>query len=117
MSNFYPSSRFISDITNAQNAVVTFTEEHPFTPGEILGFRVSRASGMSEMNNREALVLSITQFTVTVNIDSTNFTPFFDAGQQIEVPAMAVPSASGIIPLSDPATVNLEDSFDNRPPS
>ncbi len=112
-TDFVPGKRYISDISNAQFAVVTTTEDHNFTDGEIVSFRVSKDSGMFEMNEKQAKVLLHTSDTITVNIDSMNFTPFV-AGLDIQVPPMVVPSSSSIIPDSDPATVNLEDAFDNR---
>ncbi|HEY3527477.1 MAG TPA: hypothetical protein VGK47_14875 [Nitrososphaeraceae archaeon] len=112
----YPRYSEISAITNALNAVVTFTEDHDFTDGEIVGFRVTPAFGMFEINNRRGRVLSHTDTTITVDIDtktwtSFDFSPLNDPGT---TPPVCVPSSSGIIPNMYVATMNLEDAFDNR---
>lgn len=109
---FVPRLRFIEAITQSQQAVVTLTDDHDFSDGEIVSFRVSATNGMKQLNNQEALVLSHTDDTITVDIDTTGFDPFID-DLEVKNPPMVVPSASGIIPNSVPPTVNLEDAFDN----
>ena len=114
----YPRYGLITGISNAQQAVVTFTDTHDFTNGEIVSFRVTRPFGMVEINNKQAKVLSNDEMTITVDIDSNFFTPFIYPAVQTKVtPPVVVPSSSSIIPGSNPATVTLYDSFDNRPPS
>lgn len=115
-SVFQPKFSLIEDITLGQTTVVTFTEDCDFTDGEIVSFRVSAESGTKELNNQQALVLSHTDDTITVEIDSSNYTTFvFVDENELVFPAMVVPMGSGIIPGSNPATVNLEDAFDNVP--
>lgn len=111
---YTPSLAYITDISNAINAVVTFTEDHPYVIGEIISFRVSRDSGMWQINNKQARVLDTTDDTVTVQLDSLSFDPFIDV-DDIQKPAIAVPSASGIIPGEYVPTVTLRDAFDNQP--
>ncbi len=114
----YPRYGFITGISNANQAVVTVSDIHDFTDGEIVSFRVTRPFGMVEMNNKSALVLSHDNTTITVDINSNFFTPFIYPAVETKVtPPVVVPSASGIIPGSNPETVTLYDSFDNRPPS
>lgn len=114
----YPRYGFITGITNAKQAVVTFSDTHDFTDGEVISFRVTQPFGMVEMNNKQAKVLSHDATTITVDIDSNFFTHFIYPAVQTKVtPPVVVPSASSIIPGSNPATVTLYDSFDNRPPS
>lgn len=113
-SVFAPSLAYVTDITNAQYAVVTFSDDHSYVDGEIVSFRVSRDSGMWEINNKQARVLSHTDDTITVELDTSSFTPFVDVAD-IQRPAITVPSASGITPLQYVPTVTLEDAFDNIP--
>ena len=113
LSVFVPAYQFITDISQAWNAIVTFADAHTYTPGEILSFRVSPPYGMIQINNMTGLVLSITEFTVTMNIDSLLFSPFTTPDTVVAYPAMVVPAGSGIIPGSKPATMNLKDAFDN----
>lgn len=115
-SVFQPQFSIISAITLGQQTVVTFTADCDFTDGEIVSFRVSRESGTFEMNNQQTRVLSHTSNTITVGIDSTNYTPFiFVAQNSLVFPAMVVPIGSGIVPGTNPATINLQDAFDNAP--
>lgn len=114
-SEFYPKYGIISAISRGQTTTVTFTEDCDFTDGEIVSFRVSRESGTWELNNQQARVMSHTSDTITVDIDSTNYTAFvaIDENEQVHV-SMVVPSSSGIIPGQSTATMNLEDAFDHR---
>lgn len=113
---YYPLISQISAITNDVQATVTFTSDHDFTPGEMIGFRVGKQFGMSEINNRRGKVLTTTSNTVTVDIDTTTWTPFTlahlnDAGTS---PPIAVPSSSSVIPFEENPSVNIQDAFDNR---
>jgi hypothetical protein len=107
-----PRLKYISDISQSQQAVVELTDDHDFSDGEIVSFRVSQANGMRQLNNKEARVLSHTDTTITVDIDTSDFDAFID-DLEVQNPPIVVPSASGIIPNSNPPTVNLEDAFDN----
>lgn len=110
---FVPRYEFITAITNEQYAVVTFEDEHDFSNGEIIGLRISTPYGMVQANNKEVKVLSHDAMSVTIDLDTTDFTPFIYPVPGLNTPPIAVPSASGIIPNSNPATMNLEDAFDN----
>lgn len=116
MSEFFPKKAEISNISNAQHAVVTFTEDHSFLDNEIVSFRVSKAYGMVEMNNQHAKVLSHADDTITVEIDSNNYTPFSIPGDLTgSTPPFCVPSSSGVDLSQYSPTMILEDAFDNRP--
>ena len=118
MSNhvLYPKLRYINAITNAQNAVVTFTADSDFTDGEYVSFRVTKDFGMDEINQKRGKVLSHTSNTITVDIDTLLWTPFTCSliNTLGTTPPTCVPAGSGVIFFSDPATVNLYDSYDNR---
>jgi hypothetical protein len=108
--------RLVEDITNAQNAVVTCTEDHDFVDNEIISMRVSRPYGMIEMNNQSAKVISHTSDTVTIDVDSTNFTAFsIPADLSGTTPPCIVPSSSGVDLTEYSPIMILEDAFDNRP--
>lgn len=112
----YPSFSYISDITNDVQATVTFTADNNFTPGEIVSFRVQKAFGMSEINNKRGKVLFKSNDAIVVNIDTTNWTPFSlsnlnDPGTS---PPVCVPSSSSVIPFEENPSVNIQDAFDNR---
>lgn len=112
--SIYPRFSYITDITKAQHAVVTFTSNHDYTDGEIVSFRVSKEFGMYQINNQHARVLSHTDDTITVEIDTTGYDSFIYPVSGEVTPPVVVPSSSGIIPGQYTATMNLEDSFDNR---
>lgn len=113
---FYPRYSEISAITNSSQAVVTFTEEHDFTIGEIVSFRVGRKFGMSQINNKHAKILFKTDDTITVDLDSSTWNIFSlaELNEPGTSPPVCLPSASGVIPFQDNPSVNIEDSFDNR---
>lgn len=116
MSQFYPRMRLVEEITNAQYAVVTCTEDHDFVDHEIVSLRVSRPYGMTEINNLHAKVLSHTSDSVTLDIDSTNFTDFSIPGDLTgTTPPCIVPSSSGVDLTEYSPIMILEDAFDNRP--
>lgn len=111
-ADFIPNLQYITDITQAAPAVVTFLGDHNFTISEWISFRIPPANGMIQLNNQKALVISLTPMSVTINIDTTNFYPFINV-QDPQIPCVAVPAGSGI--LQGTTTVTLEDAFDNQP--
>ena len=111
-TEFIPNLQYISNITRASAAVVTFTTNHNFIVGEWISFRIPPPNGMIQLNNQKALIISITSNTVTIAVDSLQFYPFIYV-QDPQVPCVAVPAGSGIPPST--ATVTLEDAFDNQP--
>jgi len=114
-STFYPLYSFISAIALGNTTVVTFTAPHDFTIGEVVSFRVSRQYGTVELNNQQPTVAGISEYTITVPIDSNNYTPFIASPSNPQQLAMVVPSSSGVLPSIFPPQTNLEDTFDHRP--
>lgn len=115
-STFTPFLMDITGITQAQQAVVSYATDHPYSLGEFVSFRVSKPYGMTGMNNLRARVLSLTSTSITTDIDSSSMNTFvYPPVGEVVYPAVSVPAGSGIIPGSNPATVNLEDAFDNVP--
>jgi hypothetical protein len=111
-ADFVPNLKYILDITNAQNATVTFIENHDYTLGEWISFRIPPPNGMIQLNNQKALIVSLTPNQVIINVDTLQFYPFIFV-QDPQIPCVAVPAGSGIPPGT--GTVTLEDAFDNRP--
>lgn len=109
---FVPRYQYIADISQAQEAVVTFDDDHDYKIGEILSFRVPKNFGMQQMNYKQAKVLDITDDTITINVDTLGYNPFILATDQ-QIPAMCVPSASSYIPYEVTSTMILDDCFDN----
>lgn len=115
IGNFVPYSCFISAITLGIETVVTFSNATVFSVGEIVSFRVSRQYGTVELNNQQTPVIAVTEYTITVPIDSRNYTPFIENPSNPQALAMVVPSASGIIPGASPPQTSLYDAFDQLP--
>lgn len=115
MSEFYPLPRLINDISKSANAIVTFTENHGYKNGQLLRFHVPKEYGMFEINDKSGRVLSKTDNTVIVNVETTNFSAFIYPADSTSYPPEAVPYGSGIDDEQVIHTTNLECSFDNRP--
>ena len=115
--SYYPTFSYISAITNELNPTVTFTANHDFTVGEIVSFRVGKPFGMSEINNKRAHVLAITDTTITIDIDTSTWTPFslVNLNNPGTTPPVCVPSSSGVITQLYTPSVNIEDAFDKQP--
>lgn len=128
-NRMYPRYAYIANITRAAQAVVYFTSKNDFTPGEIISFRVPDEFGMSEINEVQARVLSVTNSStvssVTLDLDSSGYSAFVYPTSAVAAagvsPAVAVPSSSGVVPDNGSASqpqipegTNLLDAFDNR---
>lgn len=111
-TDFIPNLQYITDITNASQAIVTFTTDHNFFLWEWISFRIPPANGMIQLNNQKALIVGVTAMTVTIDVDTLDFYPFIDV-QDPQVPCVAVPAGSGI--ASGTAMTILDDAFDNQP--
>ena len=116
LNHFYPRYAFISEITNALNPVVTFTDDHDFTPGEIVSFRVGKQFGMDQINNKRARVLIITDDTITIELDSSTWGVFTlsQLNEPGTSPPVCIPSSSSVVPFEENPSVNIQDAFDNR---
>jgi hypothetical protein len=110
--SFVPKFFLIQSITKGQQTVITFTEDHDYSIGEYVSFRCGKPNKMVEINEKRGKVLEMTSDTITVDIDSTNYTDFlYDL--QVAILPVAVPSGSGVRPNEYVSTVILDDCFDN----
>jgi hypothetical protein len=83
---FYPSSRYITKISQAAQALVTLSVTHSYTVGQVVRFVIptvtAAAYGMTEINGIQGTIVAINQTdgtstnTITVDIDTTGFTAF-----------------------------------------
>jgi hypothetical protein len=67
---------------------------------------------MVEIDEKRGKVLELTDDSITVDIDSTNFTSFVFDLEVAKLP-LACPAGSGVKPGEYVPTVILEDCFDN----
>ncbi len=123
---FYPSTRFISKISQAALAIVTLTVSHNYVVGQKIRFVIpevtAAAFGMTQLNGVEATIVAIGQAdadgvtnTITIDVDTSGFSAFafpltadpaFTPAQVIPVGEnTAIALALGADILSD-ATVN-----------
>lgn len=73
---YYPRHRFVINITQAAQAVVTTSVSHGYTVGQEVRMKVPAAFGMTQMNDIQATIVAVTAGTFTINVDSTAFTAF-----------------------------------------
>lgn len=90
-SNFVPKRRSVTNVTNALNAVVTTSEDHGYSTGQIVRMIVPKAYGMSLSYIQTPIeVLSPTSFQTNINTSNqlTFVTPIFPPAF---TPAQVVP--------------------------
>jgi len=123
-NRFYPRYRYIMPlagavgITQAVNAVVSMTVAHDFTVGEKVSLRVTSDYGMLEANNKTATVLSVTTYTVTLDLDTSGFTAFLPPTSAVYAAgvsqAQILPAGAGPEVGANPPGVPVTAAFDNR---
>lgn len=73
---FKPAMRIISTITNAYPAAVTTTFNHNYVTGTIVRLIIPLGYGMIQANQLYASIVVTGDTTFTINIDTTQFSPF-----------------------------------------
>lgn len=71
-----PRYLYITDISQASQAVVTVSVAHNYVVGELVYFSVPQSFGMQEISGLTGKIVDVDTYTMTVNIDSSNFTAF-----------------------------------------
>lgn len=66
----------ILSITQANPMIVTTVNDHGYVAGMMVRFLIPTAFGMVQLNDLDAQVIAVTNNSLTVNLDSTSFTPF-----------------------------------------
>lgn len=119
---FYPRRRFITNISQAANAIVTFSVTHGLTVGQEVRFHVSSDFGMTEINELSGTITATGAAdasgftnTVTVDIDSSAFTAFaWPASAAVPIEhAHAVPLGMDSAQALSSAVDLLGDATDN----
>ena len=69
--NFHPAMRIISGITNTNPVVITTSFDHDYQTGLIVRIKISRGSGMQQINMMKGpiTVLSPTTFSMPINAE------------------------------------------------
>ena len=109
---FYPPTRLITSISKASSAVIVLSVTHQYVVGQQVRIIVPSAYGMTEMNNQLATITAINTTTnsITVNVDSTNFTTF--AFPTSAIAATGVNFAQ-VVPVGEAAVNSTSQPYGN----
>jgi hypothetical protein len=91
---YQPAMRLITAITNSRQGLVTTSFDHQYSTGLIVRLDIPPACGMQEINGMTAAIIVVSPSMFTVDIDTTNFTPFVippDANPHVDICAQVVP--------------------------
>jgi len=104
----------ISSITQAFPAVVTTVNNHLYPAGVNVTFLIPIQFGMTQLNNLNVQVIGVTDNTLTINIDTTGFTPFSYPSPlpSAYTPPSVVPNSSGSYLPPLPLPYGNETSFE-----
>lgn len=128
-TSFYPSTRFITRISNENQALVTLSVDHGFTVGQVVRFIIPTLHnslvyfGMAQLNELQGAIVEINEAdadgftnTIRVNIDTSMMMPFnfplsFSAPFS---PALVVPVGedTGVV-LANGAVVSADSTINN----
>jgi hypothetical protein len=104
----------ITAITNANPCVVTTAANHNFVAGMMVSFLIPAMYGMPQINAQTAQVLSITNNTLTVKIDTTSYGVFAYPSplpRSYAFPSV-IPVSSGPYLPPTPLPYSNQDSFE-----
>lgn len=109
---FYPVNRSITSISLATSAVIVLSVTHGFTVGQKVRIIVPAVYGMPEMNNLLVTITAINTTTnsITVDVDSTNFTAF--AFPTSAIAALGVNFAQ-VVPVGEAAVNSTAQPYGN----
>ena len=104
----------IASITQANPMVVTTVNNHGYVAGMDVTFLIPSQFGMTQLNGINAQVISITPNTLTINLNSTNFSVFSYPSPlpSAYTPPSVIPNASGPYLPPLPLPYGNQDSFE-----
>jgi hypothetical protein len=76
LASVEPEYLYITGISQAPQAVVTVSIAHNYVVNQLVHFSVPSSFGMTQINQLTGEIVAVTAYTMTVNINSTAFTPF-----------------------------------------
>ncbi len=77
-----PRFLYVTGITKATQGVVTVSEKHQYVVGQKVEFTIPQPLGMVQLNNYylnqnlPPVITAVTDYTFTINVNTTNFTTF-----------------------------------------
>lgn len=113
---YYPRRRFIVNVTQATNAVITTSVDHGFTVGQEIRFSIPADFAMVELDGLAGTITAVTASTFTVDIDTSGFTAFAyptAAGFTSATFAQAVPFGEDVGQARTSNVDELGDATDN----
>ena len=104
----------IASVTQSNPMVVTTESNHNYPAGVKVTFLVPSQFGMVQLNGIQTQVISVTNNTLTCNINSSNFTPFAYPGSlpSAYTPPTVIPNSSGPYLPPLPLPYGNQDSFE-----
>jgi hypothetical protein len=104
----------IASISNSNPMIVTTEFNHHYVAGMIVNFLIPVMFGMQQLNGIKAQVLSLTNNTLTLNVDSTNFGVFAYPSPLpgAYTPPTVIPLSSGPYLPPLPLPYGNQDSFE-----
>jgi hypothetical protein len=104
----------IQSISNSYPMIVTTILDHHYSAGMRVRFQIPQMFGMRQLNDIETQVISLTNNTLTFNVDSSNFGVFAYPSPLPEAytPPVVVPDASGAYLPPLPLPYGNQDSFE-----
>jgi hypothetical protein len=95
---YLPFTCDIIAIALGQTTVFTTSVPHAFVIGNEVGFQIPKEFGTRQLNHEVGYVLSLTDTTVEVNIDSTHFDTFI------------IPTVNPLVVLDPPQIIPIGDA-------
>ncbi len=104
----------IESITNAYPMVVTTVDDHGYVAGMMVTFLIPTQFKMVQLNGVNAQVLQVTSDTLTINLDSRNFSVFSYPSPlpSAYTPPSVIPNSSGPYLPPLPLPYGNQDSFE-----
>lgn len=110
---FYPRRRFVTNITQAAQAVVTMSVAHDYTVGQKIRMIVPASFGMTQMNGLLGTIVAMTTGatnTITLDINSTGFSAFAFPTSAVAAAGTNFPQ---VVPVGEAATVPFQNLLDD----
>jgi hypothetical protein len=103
----------ISAVTNSNPMIVTTVNDHGYVAGMNVTFLIPTQFSMVQLNNVNAQVLQVTHNTLTINLNSINFSVFSYPSPlpSAYTPPSVIPNASGPYLPPLPLPYGNQDSF------
>lgn len=71
-----PMTLYVTKITQASQAVVTVSTKHDYQVNQLVHFSVPSSMGMQQMDQKTGKIVAVTDYTMTVDINSSSFSAF-----------------------------------------